>query len=102
MSECGEVTPSMKAEPGRSSTCTSPLTRACEETSNASMSRHTGSRCCPSCTRSPYGCATDSLILACLPVSTSFSSSRCAVSRISAAGASKATRPLVPMMVSPR
>ena len=36
------------------------------------------------------------------PVSTSFSSSRCAVSSTSAAGASKATRPLVPMMVSPR
>ena len=35
-------------------------------------------------------------------VSTSFSSSRCAVSSVSAAGASNATRPLVPMMVSPR
>jgi hypothetical protein len=36
------------------------------------------------------------------PVSTSFSSSRCAFSSTSAAGASNATRPLVPMMVSPR
>ena len=53
MSECGELTPSMKADPGRNSTCTSPVTRACEDRSNASMSRQTGSRCWPSCTRSP-------------------------------------------------
>ena len=32
---------------------TSPVTRACEEASSASMSRQAGSRCWPSCTRSP-------------------------------------------------
>src|SRR6185312_5715152 len=53
MRECGESTPSTKALPGRNSTRTSPVTRSCEERSNASMSRQTGSSSWPSCTRSP-------------------------------------------------
>src|SRR5215831_64711 len=102
MSDQGDSTPAMNTLPGCSTRCTSPVTRCCEDNSSASMSRHTGSSSCPSCTRSPYGCATSSLMRCWRPVSTSFSSSRCAVSSTSAAGASKATRPLVPMMVSPR
>ena len=31
ISECGELTPSTNTEPGRNSTCTSPVTRACED-----------------------------------------------------------------------
>ena len=53
ISENGESTPSTNSVPGRSSTCTSPVTRSCEDTSSASMSRQTGSSSWPSCTRSP-------------------------------------------------
>src|SRR5207302_7689122 len=53
MSEYGDSTPSMNTEPVRSSSFTSPVTRRCEESSSASMSRHTGSSSCPSWTRSP-------------------------------------------------
>src|SRR6185436_17075813 len=102
MSECGDSTPSTNKLPGRNSTWTLPVTRSCDDRNNASMSRHTGSSSCPSCTQSPYGPASDSLMRCWRGVSTSFSSSRWAVSSASAAGASKATRPLVPMMVSPR
>ena len=77
----------MNSEPARSSIFTLPVTRACEDSSSASMSRQTGSRCWPSCTMSPWWPERRNFLMrACLAVSTSFSSSRCAVSRTSAAG----------------
>src|SRR3954465_4912666 len=102
INECGDSTPSTNKLPGRNKTWTLPVTRSCDDRNNASMSRHTGSSNWPSCTQSPYGPASDSLMRCWRGVSTSFSSSRCAVRSVSAAGASNATRPLVPMMVSPR
>ena len=55
MSEYGDSTPSMNKLPGRNNTWTLPVTRSCDESSSASMSRHTGSSSWPSCTQSPYG-----------------------------------------------
>src|SRR3546814_7513965 len=47
-----------------------------ERRKSASMSRHAGSRNCPSCTRSPYVAATRSFTRCWRAVSVSFSSSR--------------------------
>ncbi len=103
MSENGESTPSMNTEPG-----------AQQHVHFAADARLRGQQQCldvaahrieiaaPRAPGRRTAAPRDSLMRCCRAVSTSFSSSRCAVSRISAAGASKATRPLVPMMVSPR
>ena len=72
---------------------TVPDTRCCDDCRNASMSAQTRSSCLPSCTRSPYTAAKLSLTRICCALSTSFSSSRCAVISVIAAGASNATGP---------
>ncbi len=99
----GRATPLRRTTcPARKRSRTSPVTRSCERRSSASMSRQTGRGAAPRAPGRRRRAATVSLTRSWRPVRASFSSSRWAVSRTSAAGASKATRPLMPRIVSPR
>ena len=102
ISECGDVTPSTNRLPGRSCTRTLPVTRACDDDEQRLDVAARGVELLALVDELPVDLAHGLLHDAWVPSSVSFSSSRCALIRISAAGASNATRPFVPMIVSPK
>ena len=95
--------PRRTARRADSRTCTSPVTRCCVEAKNAFDVAADRVEVLAFVHQVAVGRRRATSLMRCWRAdSTSFSSSRCAVSSTSAAGASNATRPLKPMIVSPR
>ena len=96
-----DSTPTVEKDNGRSSRIAVPFTLRWLSCSMASMSRITGSRYWLSCRNIPYQLATWSFQYCCHLLSVYFSRNLCAPIISIGAAASKPTRPLIPIIVSP-